>query len=176
MSLVTVSQLELDSFQIPTTMPDSESINTSLLEVVISCKNECVFIHDLSDLTFQIICDALWASKNVRSKCPIAWSNSRHFCSWRFYLHCRIEETGSSRIICIICHQVLRPPSKHGTSSMGNHFLAKGHIGKLNESTELEVSELTSTTVDETALAILDRKGSCGITIVSSRKKLIFDS
>ena len=59
---------------------------------------------------------------------------------------------------------------------MGKHLLAKAHIAKLNQSIESEVSELTSTTVDETAIAIFKRQGSGGITIVSSQKKLIFDS
>jgi len=55
-------------------------------------------------------------------------------------------------------------------------LLAKEYIGKLNELTESKVSELTSTTVDETALAILKRQGSRGITIVRMQKKFIFDS
>jgi hypothetical protein len=59
---------------------------------------------------------------------------------------------------------------------MGKHLLATAHIAKLNELTELEVSELTCTTVDETALAILKTQGSCGITIVRMQKKFIFDS
>jgi hypothetical protein len=58
---------------------------------------------------------------------------------------------------------------------MGNHLLAKAHIAKLNELTESEVTELTSLTVDETALAILKSQGSRGITIVSSLSKIIFD-
>jgi len=156
-------------------MSDSQCLNTSLLEVMISSKNERVFIRDLNDLTLQIIIDAWWASMNVGSKHSIAWKNSRHAPSWQFYLHCRIEETGSPGIICIICHQVLRHPSEHGTSSMGKHLLAKAHIAKLNELTESEVSELTSSTVDEAALAILKRQGSCGITIVSSQEKFIGD-
>jgi len=41
---------------------------------------------------------------------------------------------------------------------MGKHFLAKAHIAKLNELTETEVNELTSSTVDETALAVLKRQ------------------
>jgi len=142
---------------------------------MISSKNECVFIHDLSDLTLQIIFDAWWASMNVGSKRPIEWKNSRHVPSWRFYLHCGIEETGSPGIICIVCHQVLCHPSEHGTSSMGKHLLAKAHIAKLNELTESEVTELTSSTVDETALAILKRQGSRGITIVSVPRKTILD-
>jgi len=40
---------------------------------------------------------------------------------------------------------------------MGKHWLAKAYTAKLNEVTESEVSELTSTTVDKTALAILKR-------------------
>jgi len=42
-------------------MSDSQSLNTSLLEVMISSKNERVFSRGLSDLTLQIIFDALWA-------------------------------------------------------------------------------------------------------------------
>ena len=142
---------------------------------MISSKNEGFFIHYLGDLTLQIIFNAWWASMNVGSKRPIAWKNSRHAPSWRFYLHCGIEETGSPGIICIVCHQVLRHPSEHGTSSMGKHLLAKAHIAKLNELTESEVTDLTSTTVDETALATLKRQGSCGITIVSLQRKTIFE-
>jgi hypothetical protein len=156
-------------------MSDTQSLNTSLLEVMISSKNERVFIHDLSDFTLQIILDAWWASMNEGSKRPIYWKNSRHAPSWRFYLHCGIEETGSPGIICIVCHQVLRHPSEHRTSSMGKHLLAKSHIAKLNELTESEVTELTSSTVDETALAILKRQRSRGITIVSFQRKTIFD-
>jgi len=77
--------------------------------------------------------------------------------------------------MCIVCHQVLCHPSEHGTSSMGKHLLGKAHITKLNELTESEVTELTSSTVDETALAILKRQGSRGITIVSLERKSIFD-
>jgi hypothetical protein len=90
-------------------------------------------------------------------------------------LHCGIEETGRPGIICIVCHQVLRHPSEHGTSSMGKHLLAKAHIAKLNELTETEVTKLTSSKVDETALAILNRQGSRGITIVCSQREFIFD-
>jgi len=142
---------------------------------MISFKNEHVFIRDLSDLTLQIIFDAWWVSMNVGSMWPIAWNASRHAPSWRFYIHCGIEESGSPAIICIVCHQVLCHPSEHRTSSMGKHLLAKGHIAKLNELTESEDTELTSSTVDETALAILKRQGSRGITIVSLQRKIIFD-
>jgi len=171
----TVSRVRIPSILICTAMSDTKSFNTWLLEVMISSKNEGVFIPDLSDLTLQIIFDAWWASMNEGSKQPTAWNNSRHAPSWRFYLHCGIEETGSPGIICIICHQVLCHPSEHGTSSMGKHLLAKADIANLNEITESEVTELTSSTVDETALAILKRQGSRGITIVSLQRKIRFD-
>jgi len=154
---LTVTQIELHRVPFPTTMSDTQSLNTSLLEVMISSKNDRVLIRDLSDLTLQIVFDAWWASMNVGSKRPIASNDSRHAPSWRFYSHCGIKETGSPGIICIVCHQVLRHPSEHGTSSMGKHLLAKAHIAKLN---------------DETALAILERQGSRGIPIVSSQKKI----
>jgi len=143
---------------------------------MISSNDEWVFIRDLTDLTLQIILDASWASMNIGLKCPIAWNNSRHVPLWRFYLHYGIEKTSSPGIIRIVCLLVLSHPSEHGTSSMGKSLLAKAHIAKLNELTEWEVSELTSTTVDETALAILKSQGSCGITIERLQKKFIFDS
>jgi len=156
-------------------MSDTKSLNTSLLEVMISSTNERVSIRDMSDLTLQIILDVWWASMNEGLKRPIAWNDSRHAPSWRFYLHCGIEETGSPGIIGMVCHQVLHHPSEHGTSSMGKHLLAKAHIAKLNDLAESEVTELTSSTVDETALAILKRQGSRGITIVSLQRKIRFD-
>ena len=107
---LTSCQFQWPSRPIPTAMSDSQSLNTSLLEVLISSKNKCVFIRDLKDLTLQIIFDRWWASMNVSSKRSIAWKNSRHAPSWRFYLHCGIVETGSPGIICIVCHQVLRHP------------------------------------------------------------------
>ena len=58
---------------------------------------------------------------------------------------------------------------------MGKHLLAIAHIAKLNKLTESEVTELTSSTVDKTALAILNRQGSRGITIVTTQRKIIFD-
>jgi len=133
MLLLAVFRVELPSFLILTTMSDSKSSNTSLLKVMISSKHEHVFIHDLSDLTFQMTFDAWWASMNVGSKGPIASHNSSHTPLWRFYLYCRIEKTGSPGIICIVCHQVRCHPSEHGTSSMGKHLLAKAHIAKLNK-------------------------------------------
>jgi len=45
-------------------------------------------------------------------------------------------------------------------------------IAKLNKVTEVEVSVLTSTTVDATGLAILKKPGSRGITIEGSKKKI----
>jgi len=142
---------------------------------MISSKNLHVFIRDLSILKLQIIFDAGWASMNIGSRWPIAWKNFRHAPSWRFYLHCGIEETGSPGIICIVYHQVLRHTSEHGTSSMWKHLLGKARSAKLNKLTESEVTELTSSTVDETALAILKRQESRGITMVSVPRKMIFD-
>jgi hypothetical protein len=158
-----------------TVMWDWKSVNTSLLEVMISSTNKFVLIRHLSDLTLQIIFDACWASMNLCSKWPIAWNSSRHTPSWRFYLHCGIEDPGSPVIVCIVCHQVLHDPSEYGTSSLGKHLPAKAHIAKSNPLTESEVTEMTSSTVDETALAILNRQGSPGVTIVSSPRKIIFD-
>jgi len=153
----------------------SKCLNTSLLEVVISSKKEHVFICDFSEHSLQIILDNWWASMKVGSKCPIAWNHSRHVPSWRFYLHCWIKETSSLGIICIICHQVLHHPSEHGTSSLGIQLLAKVHIAKLNKLSQAEVTELPSSTVDETAFAMPKTQGSRGIQILSSQRNITFD-
>jgi hypothetical protein len=112
---------------------------------------------------------------NVGSKRSIACNNSRHAPLWRFNLHFGIEVTSSTGNIYIVCHQVLRHPSEYATSSKGRHLLAIAHIAKLNEVTESQVTELTRSMVDETALAILTRHGSRGITIVSSDRQNVFN-
>jgi hypothetical protein len=63
-------------------MSDTKSLNTLLLEIMISSKNECVVIRDLSNLTLQIIFEAWLVSMNVGSMRPIAWNNSRHASFW----------------------------------------------------------------------------------------------
>ena len=163
------------SVLILTAMSDSKSLNTSVPKVIISSKKERVSIRDLSDVTLQIIFDAWWDSMNEGSKLPRAWNNSRNAPSWQFHLHCGIEATSSPGIIYIVSQQVLRHPSEHESSSMGKHLLAKAHITNLNVLTETEVTDLTSTTVDETALANWKRQGSRGISIVSMQRKLRFD-
>jgi hypothetical protein len=55
---------------------------------------------------------------------------------------------------------------------MGKHLLSKARLTKLEELTVSEVTELTSSTVDETALAILKWQGSGRIPIVSSPRKI----
>jgi len=157
-------------------MSNSQLLNSLLLDVTISSKHLLLFICDLSDLTLQIIFDAWWASMNVGSKHSIVWNSSRHAPLWGFYLDCGIKKTASPGIIWIICHQVLRHPSEYGTSSMGQRLLANVLIAKLTELIESEVSELTSTMVDGTALAILKKHGRRGITIVSSEMIFIFDT
>jgi hypothetical protein len=56
-------------------MSESKSFNTSLIEVMISHKTECIFIHELSDHPFQIIFDDLWASTNIGMRHSIAWND-----------------------------------------------------------------------------------------------------
>ena len=58
---------------------------------------------------------------------------------------------------------------------MGKHLLAKARLAKLNEFIPSEVTELTSSTVDATALVILKMQGSRGITTVSSQRMIMFD-
>jgi len=67
-----VFRVGIPSWLIPTALSDQKSLNTSLLKVTISSKNEHVCISDLSDHTLQIISNAWWASMNVHSKLRIA--------------------------------------------------------------------------------------------------------
>lgn len=75
-------------------------------------------------------------------------------------------------MIFIVCDQVLRHPSKQGTSSMWNPLLPKTHIAKSPELTDSEGSKMTSSTVNTTALAIPTRQGSQRVTIVCLHRKL----
>jgi len=142
---------------------------------MIFSKNERVMICELSNHTLQIFFDAWWTLMNVCSKHPIACNNSRHATSWWFICTVELRRPGSPGFICIDCHHVLPHPSEHGISSMGKHLVAKAHIAKLNEVTNPDVTELTSSMVDGTALAILMKQPGRGITIVSSQRKFIFD-
>jgi hypothetical protein len=101
------------------------------VEVWICIKNGRVFIRDLNDLALQIICDAWWAAMNVDLKYPIAWNNSIHVCSWQFYLHSGIEETGSGGVTFIICHQVLCHFSEHRPELNGETIAGKSAHCKL---------------------------------------------
>jgi len=100
---------------------------------MISSKHDCVFSRDLSNHTLQSIFNAWLASLNVGLKRPVGWKNSGQAPSWRFYLHCGIEETGTPGIISIICHQMIRHPAEQWTGSMGKHLLVKADIAKLNK-------------------------------------------
>jgi len=158
--IMTVSQVQLPSFESPTATSYVKYLNTSLMEGMISSKNEGVFICDLSDLTSQILFDSWLGSMNVGSKHPIAWNDSRYAMSWQVCLNCRMDENGSTGIKHIVFHQVLRHLSVNETSSMGKHLLAKSHIANLTEITELEVSEFTRSMVDGTDLTTLKIQGS----------------
>ena len=63
-----VFRVGLPKIPIPAAKSDSRSLNTSLLEVMISYTNEWVIICDLSDVTLQIIFHAWWGSTNLSSK------------------------------------------------------------------------------------------------------------
>jgi hypothetical protein len=79
---LTFTKIELRRVQVPTAMSDTKSLNTTLLEVMISSKNGRAFICDLSNLTLQMVFNAGWHSMNVGSKGPITWNNSRHAPWW----------------------------------------------------------------------------------------------
>jgi len=173
--LSAVTRVVSSSFLNPTAVSDSQSLNTSILEVMISSKNERVFIRYFSDLTSHVVFNAWTASNNGDLKRTIASSKSRHLLWWPIYLHCGIDKTSSPGIIGIVCHQVLCHPSEPGTSSMLKCLLTKGLIANVKEETDAELPKVTSSIVDETALAILKRQGGPGVTIVCSQRGCFFD-
>ena len=97
---------------------------------------------------------------NLDLKFSIDWNKCRHAPLWLFNLHCGIDATGSPGIVCIVYYQAYCHPLEYGTSSMGKHLMAKAHMAQLNGLTESEVSQLTNSMVNGTALAILKRQGS----------------
>jgi hypothetical protein len=58
---------------------------------------------------------------------------------------------------------------------MAKPLRSKPYLAKLNKFTETEVMELTSTAVDDTALAIFKWEGSKGITIIRFQRNIRFD-
>lgn len=68
--LSAVSQIGLPSCIISTAMLESESWNTSLLQVMVSSKNNQVLFHDVCDHSVPTIVNAWWAFINVSFKRP----------------------------------------------------------------------------------------------------------
>jgi hypothetical protein len=149
-------------------MASSQSPDISSLEAMYSLTEQRVIVRDLTDVELQNTFDTWWDSLKVVTKNKIVWNSSRHASAWRFFKHCANAQTGSPGVICIVCYQVLTHPSENGTSTMGKHLLTKGHKAKLNELTENEVSLLTGKPTEEEALAVLKKKGSHGVMVVSS--------
>jgi len=98
MQPLTVSQPEKHSYQLPPAMSDDQSIDTSLLEIIISTKNEQLFIGGLTGLAFQNNIDDWRISMNVVLKYPLERKHSKDALSWHFYLHHGIEQTSSPGI------------------------------------------------------------------------------
>ena len=171
--LLAVSQVELPRFLIPTALSDSHYLITSLPELRVSPEDEGVLFHDLSDRTLPLIFDSWWGSMSVSAKHSVPWNNSSHASSWGFDLHCGNQMCSSAGIICFVFDRVLRHSSEHGPSSMWNFLLSKTHNAKINELAESEVTELTGSTVNGTALEIVKRQGIRGIPIVSWQRKFI---
>jgi len=173
--LLIFTQGKYPRFHFLTAISYSKSLNTSLLDVMIYCKNGPVFICDVGDLTFRIMCDDWWASMNLSSKLHIGWNDSGHAPPRWYYSHYRCQETGRPGIVWIVCYQVLRHTSEQRTTWFRKHLLGNAHVAKWNKLTESAVTELTSFTVDETGLSILQNQGSRGILIVSVPIKFIFN-
>lgn len=80
--LVTITQLKLCSIQFPTAMSDSNSVNSFLLEVIMSSQNKSIFSHDSFNHTWQMILIASRTTLNAASKRHILWNDSSQAPSW----------------------------------------------------------------------------------------------
>ena len=108
----------------------------------------CVLLHGIL-LNMHLHCDTICIAELRRMASPASYV--------------------SFVIKCSAIHQYMGP------GSWGNTCWQRAHIAQLNELTDSEVTELTTSTGDETALAILKRQESRGITLVGSQSKFIFD-
>jgi hypothetical protein len=104
-------------------------------KIMTSSHKEYFFSYDSSDQTLPIAVDTWWAFMKVGPKLSITQNYSQHAPSWHFYFNSRIAVTSYPSIICIICDQVLRPPSEHRTGLLVKQLLANAQIAKLDEST-----------------------------------------
>lgn len=143
-------------------------MDTTFLEVLHAAGDQLVYIRDPTDKTLQTIFDTWWTEKKATTKKPITWNGRKSASAWRFYKQCATVEEGRPFIVCIVCHQLIVHPAETGTSAMAKHLLRKEHVNKLNELTEMERDELSSTAVDEQALDVLKKKGSLGVVVASS--------
>ena len=142
-------------------------IDTTPLEVIHLADGRKVYVRDAADSKLQTIFDTWWKGMNVESKKLISWDGRKCSTAWRFYKQCGIVQDGSPSIICIVCSQVLKHPSRVGTSGMSKHLLSKEHMAKKNKLKEEEDDEYISLDADEQLLAILKKKGSHGTLVVS---------
>lgn len=175
MYLLTVSDVELPSFHIAHAMSDSKYLNTILIEVTISSNDYCIWIRDSSHVTLQIILEVWWASMRVNSTCSIDCDNSQCALAWWFHLHWAIEKTAIPGIMWSFRHHNLLHQSESGTHSMGKHLLPKPHIAHWNKSIVTIVTELTTWTATEIAVAILKKQRRPGIASVSLKREIIFN-
>ena len=60
-------------------MSDSQSSDNSLLEVILSWKDQCFFIYDVSDFTLLMKLDCWGASKTVSAKRTMVQKDIRYF-------------------------------------------------------------------------------------------------
>jgi len=127
---LTFSQVELDSCQNLSTMPDSNSLNTSFLELLKCFKNESVFIRDFRDLVLQFTLNAWWVSFNVSWKYPTAGSNSRYVTAGDSIYIVGFRKLASpvSYVLLLInffaIHQYMKPV-QWGNTSLQKHRLQR---------------------------------------------------
>src|SRR5215216_2502581 len=139
-------------------MSSSTSIDTTSLEVMHAANKQIAYIRHPTDRVAQIVFDTWWKEMKMTTKKAINWSGRKTSPAWRFYKQCAIAENGRPHIICIVCLQLIAHPAENGTTAMTKHLDCREHVKMLNELTDSQKLQLSSTAVAEEALDVLKKK------------------
>jgi hypothetical protein len=126
-----------------------------------------VYIYPENSINGQLVFKEWLASCHPAQKA--SFSGKKHVQSWVFYQQCAALENGKPGILCLVCGVLLSHPTINGTASMNKHVKSKAHVAKVDAMTADDPASVVSLSADKHALAVLKKKGSNGVLIVSSK-------
>jgi hypothetical protein len=131
-----------------------------------------VYIYPESSINGQLVFKE-WLT-TCHSIQKASFSGKKHVQSWSFYQQCAALDNGKAGILCLVCGVLLSHPTINGTASMNKHVKSKAHMAKINAMAADDPASVVSLSADKHALAVLKKKGSDGVLIVSSNLTLHF--